>query len=103
MAIQNKSLSAAEHDWFATRSGVVSHAPLNDHKRAYFASKGISGANAKKTSQMELEWLHTLTGVSTKNTISDLWREAVAGQSLTPSVNINQNKFIFFTQVTTNP
>lgn len=41
MAIQDKSLSAAEHDWYATRSGLPSHVPLSQHKYAYFASRGI--------------------------------------------------------------
>ena len=103
MAIQTVSLSSAEHDWFATRSGVAGNAPLNDHKRAYFASKGISGTNGKPTNQMEREWLQTLTGVTAKE-LPDMWSQAVSGQSKTPSRDgINSNKFIFFTQVTTSP
>lgn len=102
MAIQDKTLSSAEHDWFATRSGIAGNAPLNDHKRAYFASKSISGTN-KPTNQMEREWLQTLTGV-TSNELADMWSQAVSGQSKTPSRDgINANKFIFFTQVTTSP
>lgn len=101
MAIQDKTLSAAEYDWFMTRAALSTN--IHDAKRAYFISKGFDGGLNKPTSQLELEWLHSLTGVSTKNTISDLWREAVAGQSLTPAVSINENKFIFFTQVSGSP
>lgn len=101
MAIQTQSLAAAEHDWYATRSGIAGNASFNDHKRAYYASKSISGTN-KKTSQMEWEWLHTLTGV-TSNELSDMWIQAVSGQSKTPVQSIDQNKFIFYSQVTTSP
>lgn len=93
MAIQTKTLSSAEHDWYATRSGQPSAAPLSQHQNAYWASKGATS---------ELTWLATLTGVTSKH-IGDMWREAVAGQSLTPSVSTSENKFIFFTQVTTSP
>lgn len=101
MAIQNQSLSAAEHDWYATRSGVASNAPLNDHKRAYYASRGVTGGT-KPTSQMEYEWLAKLTGVTSKE-LADMWVEAVAGQSKTPGKSINQNKTIFYTQVAGTP
>jgi hypothetical protein len=101
MAIQTASLSSAEHDWYVTRSGITANAPLNDHKRAYFVSKGITGAN-KKLSQMEWEWLHTLTGV-TADRWADMWIQAVAGQSLTPVRKMDGNKFIFYSSVTGTP
>ncbi len=101
MAIQDKTLAGSEHDWYATRSGIAGNAPLDDHKRAYYVSKGITGAN-KPLGQMEREWLQTLTGVTSQR-LNDMWLQAVAGQGKTPSVRINSNKFIFFTQVTTSP
>lgn len=99
MAIQDKGLSPAEHDWYATRSGAPSNAPLSQHKFNYYASKSIPKAPLW---QMERQWLQSLTGVVGKNE-GDIWREAVAGQGLTPSVSTSENKFIFFTQVTTDP
>ena len=102
MAIQTQSLAAAEHDWYATRSDLATQAPLNEHKAKYFSDKGFGGAG-KPLSQMEDEWLNSLTGVDGAKNQADKWREAVAGQSLTPSVKLDQNKFIFFTQVSTSP
>lgn len=102
MAIQNNTLTSAEHDWYATRSGIVSHAPLNDHKRAYFISKSVSGANGKPITQMEYEWLGKQTGVTSKE-LADMWVEAVAGAGKTPGKSINSNKFIFYTQVVGTP
>lgn len=101
MAIQTQSLAAAEHDWYATRSGAPANAPLSQHKRMYYTSKGITGT--KPLTQMEREWLQTLTGVTAKR-LPDMWSQAVSGQSLTPSRDgIDVNKFIFFTSVTSSP
>lgn len=101
MAIQDKTLSGAEHDWFATRSGRPSNAPLSEHKRGYFTSKGITGT--KPLNQMEREWLQTLTGVTSKS-IPDMWSQAVSGQGLTPSRDgMDVNKFIFYTSVVDSP
>jgi hypothetical protein len=98
MAIQKSSLSSAEHDWFATRSGLSANAPLNDHKAAYFASKGY-GSNAsiqKSVFQMEQEWLVSLGGTTR-------WADALISQSETPTVNENENKNKFFCNVTGTP
>lgn len=59
MAIQDKTLRGAEHDWYATRSALPGNAPLGDHKAAYYASKGFGGVG-KPISQMEDEWLASL-------------------------------------------
>ena len=100
MAIQSRSVSAAEHDWYATRSGLPSNAPLNDHKRAYYVSTTfVTGEGSKTINQMEWEWLKTLPGPVTSNEWADMWIQAVAGQGLTPVVKMDQNKFIFFTSV----
>jgi len=101
MAIQTNSLNSAEHDWYATRSGRPANAPLSEHKRGYFTSKGITGT--KPLSQMEREWLQTLTGVTSKSLV-DMWSQAVSGQTLTPSRDgMDSNKFIFYTQITGSP
>jgi hypothetical protein len=96
MAIQNGSLASAEHDWYMTRSGLSANAPLNDHKAAYFASKGY-GSNAsvfKPVSQMEKDWLTSLGGT---------WANALISQSKTPTISENENKTLFFTTVSGTP
>lgn len=99
MTIQNKTLSGAEHDWFATRSGEPGNASLNQHKFGYFASKSIPKG---PLTQMERVWLQSVAS-SSKINEGDLWREAVAAQGLTPSVSTSENKFIFYTQISTSP
>ena len=98
MAIQKGSQASAEHDWYATRSGMDSNAPLTEHRAAYFASKGF-GSNAslfKPVNQMEQEWLVSVGG-TTK------WADAVIAEGETPTVSENENKTIFFTRVTGTP
>jgi hypothetical protein len=99
MAIQDKTLSGAEHDWYATRSGQPSGAPLSQHKAAFYASKGFT---ANTITQAEREWLQTIA-TSSSNNEGDLWREAVAAQGLTPSASTSENKFLFFTGVADSP
>lgn len=104
MAIQNKTLSGVQHDWFATRSGLGSGATLEEHQAQYYSDKGF-GSNAsihKPLGQMENDWLSSLTGVTSAN-YSDMWREAVAGQGIVPQQSVDANKFLFFTGVSTNP
>ena len=106
MAIQNKSLVGAEHDWYATRSGLAGNAPLGDHKSAYYASKGF-GSNAsirKPVSQMENEWLSVVSGVDSDYPF-DLWAGACNAQSVTPGKTVDDCKMRFFTSVAsgTNP
>jgi len=98
MAIQKTSIDAVEHDWFATRSGMSVNAPLNEHKAAYFISKGY-GSNAsiiKPVRQMEHEWLISLGGTTR-------WSDALISQGLTAGPNENENKFNFFCNVTGTP
>jgi len=98
MAIQKVSIAAVEHDWFATRSGMPTAAPLNEHKAAYFVSKGF-GSNAsvfKPVRQMEHEWLVSLGG-TTK------WADALMSQGKVPTINENENKNKFFCNVTGTP
>ena len=98
MAIQKQSSAGAEHDWFATRSGMPINAPLNEHKAAYFASKGY-GSNAsvqKPVNQMEQDWLVSMGGTT-------LWSDALISQSKTAGINENENKFKFFCNVTGTP
>jgi hypothetical protein len=106
MAIQNKSLSGAEHDWYATRSGMPTEAPLNEHKIAYFASKGF-GSNASLSipvTQLEEEWLHSVAGRACEGPY-DLWSGACEAQSVTVGKSVDECKFNFFTSVAsgTNP
>jgi hypothetical protein len=98
MAIPTQSLAEAENAWYATRSGMPVNAPLNEHKAAYFASKGF-GSNAscfKPVTQMEKEWLESL-GATGK------WADALISQSKTPTVNENENKYLFFATVGGTP
>jgi hypothetical protein len=44
-----------------------------------------------------------LPGPVSSNEWADMWVEAVAGQGLTPSKSTNENKYIFYTQVTGDP
>ena len=101
MAIQDKTLSGAEHDWFATRSGLASSAPLTEHKAKFFSDQGFGGVG-KPLTQMELEWLQAVAGTSSINE-GDLWREACAAQSVTVTQFTALNKLHFFTGVAGSP
>ena len=106
MAIQNKSLVSAEHDWYATRSGLGNTSSLQAHKQNYFISKGFGG-NASihpPISQMEDDWLRSV-GSSTSDKPFELWLNACQAQSVTPGKTINDCKMRFFTSVAsgTNP
>jgi hypothetical protein len=76
MAIQGQRLSAVEHDWYATRSGLPTEAPLNDHKVTYYGTKGFGGnmSIAKNVSELENEWL-TNVGNSTQNWLLGIWQD----------------------------
>lgn len=101
MAIQDKTLAGAEHDWYATRSGLSNSATLTEHKVKYFSDKGFGGAN-KPVSQMEREWLQNIGGSSANNE-GDLWSEVLSNLGLTPTGSVSQNKFLFFTSVADSP
>lgn len=101
MAIQTGSTASAEHDWFATRSGLASNCKLNEHKAKYFSDKGFGGAK-KPISQMEREWLQTV-GSSSSNNEGDLWLAACAAQSVPVTKNTSENKRNFFLGVATSP
>jgi len=106
MAIQNRSLIGAEHDWYATRSGLPGNAPLVDHKLAYYASRGFGGNASirKPLSQIEQEWLAAV-GSSTADTPFELWLNACQAQSVIVGKSVNDCKMRFFTSVAsgTNP
>src|SRR3990167_2341563 len=103
MAIQDDSLTGAEHDWFATRSGL-GNVPLNDHKREYFSTKGFrsNASLSRPLSQLEREWLQSVSGTSSNNE-GDLWIEVVSASGFTPAITTSQNKFIFYTSETGSP
>ena len=105
MAIQNSSLTAAEHDWYAIRSGLSANAPLGDHKLAYFASKNF-GSNAslsKPLSQIEEEWLNAVAGGS--GAPYEVWVKACQAQSAPVGKSVDECRFNFYNKVAsgTNP
>jgi hypothetical protein len=100
MAIQDKTLTGAEHDWFATRSGLTNSATLTAHKKAYFALKGFS--HNKPLTQAEREWLQNI-GSSSSNNPYELWSRACSANSATVGKTINSCKFNFYTTVSTSP
>jgi len=95
MAIQTSTLSAAEHDWFATLSGLPANTPLNEHKMKVFSDAGFGGAN-KPLSQQEREWMQSFAN-SSKVGQSELWIELVASIGLTPTKSTTENQRLFFT------
>lgn len=103
MATQTKTLSGAEHDWYATRSGIAGNAPLNDHKRAYYSSKGFD-LSTKPLAQVEEEWLLSVAARDCGG-VYDQWVGACQAQSVPVGKSIDECKFNFFTGVTagTNP
>jgi hypothetical protein len=106
MAIQTKLTSAAEHDWYATRSGLPTNAPLGDHKITYYGKKGF-GSNAsilKPLTQLENEWL-TKVGGATQEGFYEKWAMACQAQSVPVGITIDECKRNFFTGVAsgTNP
>ena len=102
MAIQSNTLPGAEHDWYATRSGLSNTATLSAHKRAYYSSKGF--AEQKPLTQMEREWLQNVGSSSSTNPY-ELWLAACQAQSVPAGKSIDECKFNFFTSVAsgTNP
>lgn len=102
MAIQDQTLSSAEHDWFATRSGATVSS-LNDHKMSYFSQRGF-GNNASLTKtieQMEREWLASVPTVAPPDNIGlqDLWQRACANEGVVVGTSVNECKFNFYTTV----
>lgn len=102
MAIQTKTLSGAEFDWYATRSGISANSPLSAHKKEYYGSKGFD--TQKPLSQIEREWLQSV-GSSDSNDEYELWCRACDAQTVTTGNSISECKFNFFTTVAsgTNP
>jgi hypothetical protein len=88
-------VNAAEHDWYATRSGISSNAPLSQHQYVYWSSKG---------SKNEREWLQTV-GSSTSINPLELWSRACQARSVTVGKSVNECKFNFYTSIGsgTNP
>lgn len=98
MAIQNQTFRSAQHDWFATRSGLNTEAPLTEHMAKYFSDKGF-GSNAsihKPMTQMFDDWLTSLSDDGD-------WAGALQSEGKVPTVNENENEFLFYTTVTTSP
>jgi hypothetical protein len=102
MAIQDKTLTSVEHDWFATKSGQPSNAPLSQHKRAYIEKVlGFTFPAGTPISEMEKRWL-LHSGAKPSNNLSDLWH-SVAGVAPNGAIDgtkksMNQIKFEFYVQ-----
>lgn len=95
MAIQDRSLSSAEHDYFATRSGEPANAPTSQHKRAYIEKNITAPANS---SLIELERLWLQQFIPSESTsLPALWEEMAAAQLTIVSKDINENRFNFYT------
>ena len=101
MATQTGSLASAEHDWYATRSGMAGNAPLGEHKAAYYYSKGFGGAG-KTVTQMEEEWLLSVAARACEGPY-DQWVGACQAESVTIGKSVDECKFNFFNTVTTSP
>lgn len=95
------SLVEAESDWFITRSGLPQDAPLNEHKRKYWTSKGVSGSGLSFL-EMEKTWLRNASGADS-NDLRVLWITVLVVLGFTPVNDINRNKFKFYSSVTSNP
>jgi hypothetical protein len=106
MGIQTQTTSQAEHDWYATRSGLPTEAPLGNHKATYFGTKGFGGNEsiAKPLTQLEDEWL-TNVGGATQEGLYEKWTMACAAQSVPVGSTIDECKRNFYTGVAsgTNP
>lgn len=99
MAIQTDNLTALEHDWYSTRSGIAGNAPLNDHKRAYYVSKGF---DVISPTQAEREWLQSV-GSSDSIRPYELWTAACQAESVTVGSTVDECKFNFYSTVSTSP
>lgn len=91
------NLGELEYSWYSSRSGL-SEGSINDHKRAYYISEIGARGSSTPLSQLEQEWLGTLSGV-TSEARSDRWREAVVGAGLTPETTILANKIKYYSNV----
>lgn len=112
MAIQNKTLASAEHDWYATRSSLPNSAPLNDHKRAYYLTilTGKTYPSNITLIDLEREFLHDrIDGNSGSAAATDkeneLWRKLITspGIGIDGAINnipkkLSQLKYEFFSQ-----
>lgn len=97
MAIQGKTLAGAEHDWYATRSGQPSAAPLSQHKRAYFKANVTDASATNNLVELERMWIQQLLGLTFKD-LSSLWENMVAQYIAAAQVSkdIDQNRFVFY-------
>jgi len=95
-----KGLREAEYNWYAIKSGLGGNVPLNDHKTEYYSTQGFrsNASIVKPVTQLEWEWLQSLTGVASKE-LADMWDEAVTGAGFTPGKSIDENKRIYYNNV----
>ncbi len=106
MAIQTRSLTALEHDWFATRSGLPTQSSLNEHKIEYFCSKGFKSTSTltKPVTQLEEEWLNSIAGRICEG-LYELWVAVCQNNSVTVGKSVDECKRNFYNTIAsgTNP
>lgn len=99
MAIQSNSLSAVEHDWYATRSGLPANAPFSEHKRVFLESELGEGNAGLSLTELEKRFLQLDFGLTGEN-LADLWRQLADLGYVADSnkKSIDQIKYEFFIQ-----
>lgn len=93
------NIKELEWKWFAEKlAGAGNSNDLNQLKRQYFTKIVGERGTVEGLVELEKRWLRSLTGV-TATEYSDMWRQAVAGASLTPVDDINANKILYYQNV----
>jgi hypothetical protein len=106
MAIQTRSLSAVEHDFYVTN--VPGDAPpanikLNEAKKRFYNFYVGSAANNKSVSEGEKLYLKKYTA-SASNSIADLWVEMAALYGIsTTKKTLSQIKYEIFIKNSPEP
>lgn len=80
MATAKKDIEYQYYSRKCAANGITisQNAPLVDFKKAYWAKATGAASNQTTASDLEYNWLGTLTGVTGK-TLQDRWREAFVG------------------------
>lgn len=95
------TLSQVERTWFATRvPGQLSTTPLNDLKRAYYASQLGPSVHIHDLVDAEKQWLiktiRDNAGTPAGNQLSDLWVQLLASAGLRVSKYMDENKTTYY-------
>lgn len=96
MAIQTRTLSSVEHDYYATRSGLPNRSPLNDHKRTVW-EKVVGGGNLS-LKELELRWLQSATSNSSSSLVEQ-WENMVGTYGAgNVAKTIDENRYKWYCQ-----